>query len=180
MTLQGLTTLVVHLENGNPGLNAIKEAGLLGLAREQAIAAHAQTQDEIRTLQQMNSPTSTSKRRSEVRYDRSVVEDFLQNLDDALSSNVELGREFLRETFARIRVRPVTKRQVLCPLCGVPMAKITPQHIGTHGLDLEQGYRRFPQLGLTHSAQLVAEPLPGGFIDAVQPFDLLQSLSVLT
>ena len=159
-------------------LNAIKEAGLLGLAREQAIAAHAQTQDEIRTLQQMNSSTSSSKRRSEVRYDRSVVDDFLQNLDDALSSNVELGREFLHETFARIRIRPLTKRQVLCPLCGKPMAKITPQHIGTHGLELEQGYRRFPQLGLTHSAQLVAEPLPGGFINAVQPFDLLQSLSV--
>lgn len=156
-------------------LNAIKEADLKGLALEQAIAAHAQTQEKIRTLQQLNSPRAPSERRSEVRYDQSVVEDFLQNLGDALSSNANLGREFLRETFARIRVRPAAKRQILCPLCGKLMAKITPQHISTHGLKLEQAYRRFPQLGLTHSAQLVAEPILGGLINASQPFDLLQS-----
>ena len=150
------------------------EAGLRGKARETALRRYQDLWDEMERLD-AEQPTSRSRAREtiEIRYDRSVVEDFVRHLPAALRANVEQGREFLHETLRSVRIREEGHRDRLCPLCRAALGKLTPQHLALHGLTLQEGYRRFPGLGFSKRARLVIQPSPEGLLQTGEVFGLL-------
>lgn len=106
----------------------------------------------------------------EIRYDRTVVEDFVAHLPEALRGEVRLGREFLRETLKYARVIAQESRPRQCPVCRQQLGKLTPQHMARHGLDLKESYRKFPELGFTKRARLVIQPSSEGLLRTGEVF----------
>jgi site-specific DNA recombinase len=155
-------------------MDAVRKGGLTGRALREALATYQRLWEELEALEQVaQAPKRAATRAIEVRYDRAVVEDFASRLPRALQADTGLGREFLRETLHRIRVAEKGRRQTVCPLCQSHLGKLTPQHMGKHGLTLEQTYRRFPELGFTRQACLVVEPNPEGIVRTGEAFGLL-------
>ena len=147
------------------------QAGLRGSAREAALSRYQNLWDEIERLGR-NSASSRTRggERTEIRYDRSVVEDFLQHLPAALRTDLHQGREFLHGTLKSIRIADDGERDRVCPLCRQVLGKLTPQHLAQHGLSLQVGYRRFPELGFSKRARLVVQPSPNGLLKAGEVF----------
>jgi hypothetical protein len=90
-----------------------------------------------------------------------------------LQTHVTGGREFLRETLVRIRVEDGEARPTVCPVCGEAQGKISPQHMKTHGLTVEESYRRFPGLGFSKKARLLVQPSQEGILRNAQVFGLI-------
>lgn len=144
-------------------MGAIKSSTLSGRALEEAMAAYQEIWDQIQTVElEPHSPSSPPV--TELRYDRSVVNDFISRLPETLRVNVDLGREFLREVLEQIRISPTGQREILCPLCGKHLGKLAPQHLAKHGLGREETHRRFPQLGFSGPAQLSIQPRAAGLL----------------
>ena len=118
-------------------------------------------------------PDSRNRASSEIRYDRSVFEDFVAHLPDGLRADVSSGREFLRETLKQIRVAGEDTRPRQCPVCSKHLGKLTPQHFAQHGLTLQEGYRKFPELGFNKKARLVIQPSPEGLLQTEKVFGLM-------
>ena len=53
------------------------------------------------------------------------------------------------------------------------LGKLTPQHLAQHGLTLQEGYRRFPELGFSKRARLVIQPSPDGLLKTGEVFGLM-------
>ena len=109
----------------------------------------------------------------EIRYDRTVVADFLTRLPQALGADVRLGREFLRETVKHIRIAVEQNRPRRCPVCQRTLRKLTPQHMRRHGLTLEDAYRKFAELGFNRGARLSIQPSPEGLLNTGEVFGLV-------
>jgi hypothetical protein len=150
------------------------QAGLRGKARETALRRYEDLWDEVERVD-AEAATSRSRAREtiEIRYDRSVVEDFVRHLPAVLRADVEQGREFLHETLRSVRIREEGRRARVCPLCRAALGKLTPQHLAQHGLTLREGYRRFPELGFSKRARLVIQPSPEGLLQTGEVFGLL-------
>jgi hypothetical protein len=144
-------------------MGAIKNSTLSGRALEEAMGAYQEIWDQIQSAER-EPPCTSSARCTELRYDRSVVSDFISRLPETLRVNVDLGREFLQEILAQIRVSSMGHREILCPLCGKHLGKLTPQHLAKHGLGLEEAYKRFPHLGFSQCAHLTIRPCAGGLL----------------
>jgi len=144
-------------------MGAIKNSTLDGRALEEAMAAYQEIWDQIQTVE-LEHHSRGSAPYTELRYDRSVVNDFISRLHETLGVNVELGREFLREVLDQIRISSTGHREILCPLCGKHLGKLTPQHLAKHGLRREESYKRFPQLGFSESAHLSIQPRAAGLL----------------
>src|SRR5262249_44020314 len=127
---------------------------------------------QIEQLEQ-EQPANSELAGIEIHYDRTVVEDFVARLPEALRADVSLGREFLRETLRHIRIADVGHRQRTCPICERALGKITPQHLSLHGVTLRDGYRRFPELGFTKGARLMIQPSPEGLLNTGEVFGLV-------
>src|SRR5262249_16691260 len=113
------------------------QAGLRGKARETALRRYQDLWDEVERLDAEQPMSRVGARETiEIRYDRSVVEDFVRHLPAALRANVEQGREFLHETLRSVRIREEGRRARACPLCRAVLGKLTPQHLALHGLTL--------------------------------------------
>ena len=84
-----------------------------------------------------------------------------------------LGREFLRETLKYVRVVVQESRPRVCPVCRQQFAKLTPQHMARHGLDMKESYKKFPDLGFTRRARLVIQPSPEGLLQTGEVFGLM-------
>ena len=150
------------------------QTGLRGKAREMALSRYQNLADEIEQLGRERSTSRTrGPGRTEIRYDRSVVEDFLQHLPSALRADPQQGREFLQETLKSIRIAEEGDRPRVCPLCREVLGKLTPQHLAQHGLTLQEGYRRFPELGFNKRARLVIQPSPDGLLKTGEVFGLM-------
>jgi DNA invertase Pin-like site-specific DNA recombinase len=154
-------------------MQMVRHGHLRERALEEALATYQQIWDQVETLEREREEASTEDVRTEVRYDRSVVEDFVAHLPEALRSETRLGREFLRETLKHVRVEAQEERPTRCPVCHKELGKLTPQHLGRHGLSMREGYRRFPQLGFTKRARLVIQPSPEGLLQTGEVFGLL-------
>ena len=152
-------------------MSAIRQGRLSGRALEEALGTYQAVWDEVEALERTARPRQAEP--AAVRYDRAVVEDFAARLPEALRADVRLGREFLRETVASIRVTPLGERTLTCPVCGQSMRKVTPQHLGRHGLAMEDGYRRYPRLGFTRRARLLIQPSPDGLLNTAEVFGLV-------
>src|SRR5262249_46642878 len=94
-------------------------------------------------------------------------------LPEALRGDLQLGREFLRETIQYVRVCDGDQRDRTCPICNQTLGKLTPQHLLRHGVALQEGYRRFPELGFTKGARLVIQPSPKGLLNTGEVFGLV-------
>ena len=129
--------------------------------------------DEIEQLGAETTSRAARPARVEIRYDRSVVEDFLAHLPTALRTDVHQGREFLLGTLKSIRIADDGDRPRVCPLYHEVLGKLTPQHLAQHGLTLQEGYRKFPELGFSKRARLVIQPSPQGLLQTGEVFGLL-------
>src|SRR5439155_12729477 len=118
-------------------------------------------------------PKAPPGQRTEIRYDRSVVEDFLRHLPAGLRADRQRGREFLQDTVRAIRIADEGDRPRVCPVCHEVLGKLTPQHLAAHGLTLHEGYRRFPELGFNKRARLVIQPSPDGLLKTGEVFGLM-------
>src|SRR5262249_17325943 len=130
-------------------MDAIRRGRLHGRALEEALATYQKLWDEVEILERQATTTQHHAGATEIRYDRSVVEDFVARLPDAPRTDVASGREFVHETLKSIRIAPGDDRRRECPVCRKPLGKLTPQHLVQHGLTLKDGYRKFPELGFT-------------------------------
>jgi len=154
-------------------LQAIHQGSLHGRALDEALGTYQEIWDQVEVLEKDTGPEPPASGPTEVRYDRSVVEDFVTRLPEALTVDVQLGREFLQETLKSIRVGPGEDRARQCPLCWKSLGKLTPQHLAQHDLTLHEGYRRFPELGFTKRAQLLIQPSPEGLLQTGEVFGLM-------
>jgi hypothetical protein len=84
----------------------------------------------------------------------------------------DLGREFLRETPAQIRVADGGEREICCPICKTTLRKLTPQHFRKHGLGLQESYRKFPQLGFNRCARVIIQLSAPGLLSTGKVFGL--------
>ncbi|MGD0267356.1 MAG: hypothetical protein ABSD47_20780 [Candidatus Methylomirabilota bacterium] len=109
----------------------------------------------------------------EITYDPAVLRQFLANLPDRLRANVQAGREFLREALVEVRVEDGDGQQTMCPVCRKELGNITPQHMRTHGLTIQESYRRFPGLGFNKKARLQVQPSPAGILRSGKVFGLM-------
>jgi len=53
------------------------------------------------------------------------------------------------------------------------IGKLTRQHLVRHGLTLQEGYRKFPELGFTKRARPLIQPSPQGLLQTGEVFGLL-------
>ena len=82
-------------------MDAVKSGALGGRALEEALLSYQQVWDQVQSLEKGARSDSRSPF-NEVRYDRTVVEDFISRLPEKRCAlHVDLGREFLQETLAR-------------------------------------------------------------------------------
>ncbi|MGO9605402.1 MAG: hypothetical protein ACLQAT_18775 [Candidatus Binataceae bacterium] len=144
-------------------MGAIKNSTLSGRALEEAMGDYQEIWDQIQSAEREPASPSPAPY-TELRYDRSVVSDFISRLPETLRVNVDLGREFLQEVLAQIKISSMGHREILCPLCGKHLGKLTPQHLAKHGLGLEEAYKRFPQLGFSKCAHLLIRPCAGSLL----------------
>ena len=149
------------------------QKGLHGRALEEALAKYQQIWDETERLEGEQASTVVRAPHTEIRYDRSVVEDFLAHLPTALRTDIRLGREFLQETLKSIRVAEGKDRPRVCPMCQQLLGKLTPQHMAVHGLTLRESYRKFPELGFNKRARLLVQPSPEGLLKTGEVFGLM-------
>ncbi len=151
----------------------IRRGRLRGRALDEALSTYQTLWDEVNTLERDQLSGSRSRVSAEIRYDRTVVEDFLAHLPDGLRSDVRSGREFLQETLKQIRVVGEDTRPRRCPVCSKHLGKLTPHHLAQHGLTLQEGYRKFPELGFNKRARLLIQPSPEGLLQAGEVFGLM-------
>ncbi len=97
----------------------------------------------------------------------------MTRLPEALQVDVALGRELVQETLKSIRVAPGENRPRQCPVCQKSLGKLTPQHLARHGLTLQEGYRRLPEVGFTKRARLLVQPSPEGLLRSGEVFGLM-------
>ena len=154
-------------------MQSIRRGRLRGRAVEEALATYQQIWDQVEALERDRKEVLAEQAPTEIRYDRSVVEDFVAHLPEALRDEARLGREFLRETLKHVRVEAQEERPRLCPVCHQELGKLTPQHLARHGLSMREGYRRFPELGFTKRARLVIQPSPEGLLQTGEVFGLM-------
>jgi hypothetical protein len=105
-------------------MQSVRHGHLRGRALEEALASYQQIWDQVEALDRECAEESADQERMEIRYDRSVVEDFVANLPGALRSKVRLGRKFLRESLKSIRVIAQENRPRLCPVCRQQLGKL--------------------------------------------------------
>jgi site-specific DNA recombinase len=151
-------------------MTTIRQGRLQARALEEALSAYQALWDEVSSLEREQLSASRSRACSEIRYDRTVLDDFLAHLPDGLRSNIRSGREFLHETLKQVRVAGEDKRPRHCPVCSKQLGKLTPQHLAQHGLTLQEGYRKFPELGFNKRARLVIQPSPDGLLQTGEVF----------
>jgi site-specific DNA recombinase len=154
-------------------IHGIQQGRLKGRALQEALGTYQQVWDEVERLEQKPQLPGSESLAMEIHYDRAVVEDFVARLPEALRTDIRLGREFLRETLEYVRVVDGGYRQRTCPICDRALGKITPQHIAQHGLNLQEGYRRYPELGFTKGARLNVQPSPAGLLRTGEVFGLM-------
>jgi hypothetical protein len=155
-------------------MEGIRGGRLHGRALEEALATYQAMWDEVERLEaEAGTAAQDEIAASEIRYDRSVVEDFVARLPEALRADLTSGREFIRETLKSIRIAPDGDRARQCPMCRQVLGKLTPQHLVVHGLTLQEGYKRFPELGFTKRARLMIQPSPQGLLQTGEVFGLL-------
>jgi site-specific DNA recombinase len=153
-------------------LQAIQHGRLHGRALDEALQTYQAVWDQAEALERTRS-SAPEAQLPEIRYDRTVVADFLTRLPQALRADVRLGREFLRETLRHIRVGVEQGRPRHCPLCQQQLGKLTPQHMRRHGLTLRDAYRRFAELGFNRGARLLIQPSPDGLLNTGKVFGLV-------
>ena len=153
-------------------LQAIQHGRLHGRALNEALQTYQAVSDQTEALERDRNSTPEDQP-SEIRYDRTVVTDFLARLPQALRADVRLGREFLRETLRHIRVVPEQHRVRSCPVCQQQLGKLTPQHMGRHGLTLRDAYRQFAELGFNKGARLLIQPSSEGLLNTGEVFGLV-------
>src|SRR5713101_7373207 len=153
-------------------LQAIQHGRLQGRALDEALQTYQAVWDQAEALERIRS-SAREAQLSEIRYDRTVVADFLARLPQALRADVRLGREFLRETLRHIRVAAEQDRPRRCPLCQRQLGKLTPQHMRRHGLTLRDAYRKFAELGFNRGARLLIQPSPDGLLNTGEVFGLV-------
>ena len=156
----------------NALLQAIQQGHLQGRALHEALQTYQRVWDQAEALERIGSSASEPQL-SEIRYDRTVVTDFLARLPQALRADVRLGREFLRETLKHIRVSAGQDRPRRCPLCQQQLGKLTPQHMTRHGWTLRDAYGRFADLGFNRGARLLIQPSPDGLLNTGEVFGLM-------
>jgi len=144
-------------------MGAIKNSTLTGRALEEAMVAYQEVWEQVQSVEREPRVLSSALY-TELRYERSVAHDFVSHLPEALRDNLDLGREFLREVLVQIKISSLGEREILCPLCGKHLGKLTPQHVAKHGLGLEETYRKFPQLGFSKYARLLIQPCETGLL----------------
>lgn len=154
-------------------MTTIRQGRLRGRALDEALSAYQAVWDQVEMLERDQLSVSRNRASAEIRYDRTVVEDFLAHLPDALRSDVRLGREFLHDTLKQIRVAGEDGRPRQCPVCSRHLGKLTPQHLAQHGLTLQEGYRKFPELGFNKKARLLIQPSPEGLLQTGEVFGLM-------
>jgi len=154
-------------------MQAIQQGRLHGRALEEALGTYQEIWDQVEALEKEASPPPPVPRSVEIRCDRSVVEEFVNRLPEALRVDVALGREFVQETIKSIRVAAGEDRRRLCPICQKALGKLTPQHLAQHGLTLQEGHRRFPELGFTKRARLLVQPSREGLLQSGEVFGLM-------
>jgi site-specific DNA recombinase len=153
-------------------MDAVKSGALGGRALEEALLSYQQIWDQVQSLERQARSDSPSLF-NEVRYDRSVVEDFISRLPETLCAQIDLGREFLQQTLEQIKIADVGEREISCPICKKALKKLTPQHLGKHGLGLEESYRKFPQLGFNRCTRVIIKPSGGGMLHSAKVFCLM-------
>jgi len=154
-------------------MDAIRRGALHGRALEEALATYQELWDEVESIEREPTTAQDHAGATEIRYDRSVIEDFVARLPEALRTDVASGREFVQETLKSIRIAPEGDRPRECPVCQKVLGKLTPQHLVQHGLTLQDGYRKFPELGFTKRARLLIQPSPQGLLQTGEVFGLL-------
>jgi site-specific DNA recombinase len=153
-------------------MGAIKSAALSGRALEEALLSYQRIWDRVQSLER-EARSDAHSPYTEIRYDRTVVQDFISRLPETLPADVDLGREFLRETLAQIRVSDGGQREISCPICKAALRKLTPQHFDKHGLGLQESYRKFPQLGFNRCARIIIQPSARGLLSRSKVFGLM-------
>ncbi|MGV8041487.1 MAG: hypothetical protein AB2L07_15975 [Thermoanaerobaculaceae bacterium] len=91
--------------------------------------------------------------------DTGLITDALENLGAVLHTDIDLAREFLAGMVTRILVRPVPAAPerppgIRCPLCGVSIKRLTPQHAALHGLGVEEMAAAHPQFGVSQPVEV--------------------------
>ena len=74
---------------------------------------------------------------------------------------------------AQVEADPPQLRHARRPCSEGGLQKLTPQHLRLHGLDLQEGYRRYPELGFTKGARLLIQPSPEGLLNTGKVFGLV-------
>ena len=71
-----------------------------------------------------------------------------------------LGTRFLPATKAQPKeILPLVDKPMIqyvveeAVASGLPLGKITPQHLALHGVDLREGFFKFPELGFIHAQE---------------------------
>jgi hypothetical protein len=154
-------------------MSAVEKATLEGRALEEALRRYQEIWNYITALDAQSVGGPNPSPRLELRYDATVLKDFLANLPEALRSDVGTGREFIHQTLRCIRIESGGRRVRQCPVCGKPLAKPTPQHMAKHGRTPPEAYSMFPALGFTRGARLLIEPSPEGLLNTSKVFGLV-------
>ena len=154
-------------------MTAVRHGRLSGRALEEALTTYQQVWHQVEELERSTASSIVQPQSTEIRYDRAVVEDFVAHLPEALRTDAQSGREFLRETLVQVRVANGDVRPLACPVCAHSLGKLTPQHMQKHGLTLPESYRRFPQLGFSRRARLKIQPSPEGILQNGKVFGVV-------
>jgi len=93
-----------------------------------------------------------------LKVDIGLIQDALEHLEGLLATDIDPAREFPAGMITSILVRPVpaTKehsRGIHCPLCGLPIKRLTPQHAAKHGLSIEEMGTAPPEFGVTQPVE---------------------------
>lgn len=146
----------------------VRSGRLTGRALEETLTTYQQLWNQVETMEKENRTAIAQDRPVEIHYDPTVVQEFLAHLPETLHTDIRLGREFLQETLQHVRIEDGERRQTRCPVCGEEQGKLSPQHMQTHGLTLDQAYRGFPGLGFTKKARLIIQPSPSGILNSMK------------
>jgi site-specific DNA recombinase len=152
-------------------MSAVRDGRLSGRALKEALKTYQDLWDCIESIERQGAAGTEGFTPSVIRYDRTVIEDFLSHLLEALRLDVSLGRELLTDLISEVRIEREGPRPRTCPVCGKTLAKLAPQHMKTHGLSLNEAYKRFPELGFNGKARLVIQPGPSGLLGTLEVRD---------
>ena len=91
--------------------------------------------------------------------DTGLIKDALENLDKVLDTDLDMAREFLAAMVGRILVHPLSntkghRQGIRCPLCGLSIKKLTPQHAARHGLSVEEMATAHPEFGVSQPVEI--------------------------